>query len=132
MCLGENKDYLSPQRRHGGPAAPGPGRAGPLLARRRSARLSAGEDLSCRPLLPEAARGEQREQGDPGPGRLRLHLPHADGNTRPLGMRVVGAGLSGSRCSRLARVRHLFSCVRRCAHAPGWGVPECLSCMPYT
>nr|XP_025118326.1 transmembrane and coiled-coil domain-containing protein 3 isoform X8 [Bubalus bubalis] len=66
------------KRRHGGPAAPGPGRAGPLLARRRSARLSAGEDLSRRPLLPEAARGEQREQGDPGPGRLRLHLPHAD------------------------------------------------------
>ncbi|XP_044782975.2 transmembrane and coiled-coil domain-containing protein 3 isoform X10 [Bubalus bubalis] len=79
------------KRRHGGPAAPGPGRAGPLLARRRSARLSAGEDLSRRPLLPEAARGEQREQGDPGPGRLRLHLPHADGH-RAAGC-VHGAGL---------------------------------------
>ena len=81
-CLGENKACLSPQRHHGGPAAPGPGRAGRLLARRRSARLSAGEDLPRGALLPEAARREQREQGDPGPGHLRLHLPHADGNTQ--------------------------------------------------
>ena len=67
------------QRRHGDPAGPGPGRAGPLLACCGSPLLSRCEDLPRGTVLPEAARGEQGEQGDPHPGNLRFHLPHADG-----------------------------------------------------
>ncbi|XP_007116903.1 transmembrane and coiled-coil domain-containing protein 3 isoform X2 [Physeter macrocephalus] len=77
--------------RHGDPAGPGPGRAGRLLACCGSPLLSCREDLPRGTVLPEAARGEQGEQGDPHPGNLRFHLPHADGHRAP--GRVHGAGL---------------------------------------
>ena len=128
--LGENKACLFPQRRHGGPAAPGPGRAGPLLACRRSARLSAVRTYLV------------------GPYCRKLHV-ESKGNKEILVLGVsaftflmltVTPGLSA--CTWLGqgslahaahgwRMRHCFHVCAVALTLPA-GVPACLSCTPYT
>lgn len=56
------------------PPGPGPGVSGP-----RDAALSAAQIVRDQPVLQEAARREQRQQGDPGAGDGSVRLLHADG-----------------------------------------------------
>lgn len=86
----------SPQRCHGSTADTLSDWTDSLLAGCCLSLMSHHQDLPHRTVLPEAARGKQREQGNPHPGSVRVHLSHVDGNppVSVVCMALCAAGLS--------------------------------------